>query len=47
VLRIGVRKDDLGAVRAHAWLEVGGRTLDPLAEITFQGFLPLDRPAAR
>lgn len=29
-LRVGVTKSD-GAVRAHAWLEIDGRTLDPEA----------------
>lgn len=28
VLRIGVRRDEVGAFGAHAWLEVDGRTLD-------------------
>lgn len=40
VLRVGVRRDESGVIRAHAWLEVEGRTLDPLATATFQGFVP-------
>lgn len=32
VLRIGVRRDEHGAFRAHAWLEIDGRTLDAGAE---------------
>jgi hypothetical protein len=30
-LHIGVRRDETGAILAHAWLEVAGRTLDPTA----------------
>jgi Transglutaminase-like superfamily len=29
VLRIGVRRGPDGRLGAHAWLEIGGRTLDP------------------
>jgi hypothetical protein len=29
ILRIGVRRDAEGAFGAHAWLEIGGQTLDP------------------
>jgi hypothetical protein len=30
-LLIGVRRDEAGEIAAHAWLVVGGRTLDPVA----------------
>lgn len=33
-LRVGVAKTD-GEVRAHAWLEIGGRTLDPEAPTSY------------
>ncbi len=28
-LVLGVRRDDAGEIAAHAWLEVGGRSIDP------------------
>jgi hypothetical protein len=31
VLHIGVRRDENDVILAHAWLEVGGTTLDPTA----------------
>lgn len=31
VLRIGVKRDAGGAFSAHAWLEIGGRSIDPAA----------------
>lgn len=37
-LRVGVTKTD-GAVRAHAWLEIDGRTLDPDAPSTFRSLV--------
>lgn len=40
-LRIGVRKDETGMLRAHAWLEVDGRTLDPIGNATFLGLTPV------
>ena len=38
-LRVGVTKD-AGAVAAHAWLEIGGATLDPEAA-QYRGLAPL------
>ncbi|KQX62901.1 lasso peptide biosynthesis B2 protein [Angustibacter sp. Root456] len=39
-LRLGVAKID-GAVRAHAWLEVGDRCLDPLGASQFLALAPV------
>lgn len=32
VLRIGVRRDEQGTFAAHSWLELDGRSLDPMTE---------------
>lgn len=37
-LRVGVSKAD-GVVRAHAWLEIDGRTLDPQAPTEYLGLV--------
>jgi hypothetical protein len=46
-VRIGVRRDAEGAVKAHAWLEWNGEVLNDIAEVGTQylpfGSAPFDR----
>ncbi len=44
-LRVGVTKSD-GAVKAHAWLEIDGRTLDPDAPTTYLSLVDVPREGA-
>ena len=43
-VRIGVRCDTEGAVKAHAWLEWNGEVLNDAADVGIQ-YLPFKRPA--
>jgi Transglutaminase-like superfamily len=43
-VRIGVRSDTEGAVKAHAWLEWNGEVLNDAADVARQ-YLPFNRPA--
>ena len=43
-VRIGVRCDTEGAVKAHAWLEWNGEVLNDAADVARQ-YLPFNRPA--
>ena len=43
-VRIGVRCDTEGAVKAHAWLEWNGEVLNDAADVARQ-FLPFNSPA--
>jgi transglutaminase-like putative cysteine protease len=43
-VRIGVRCDTEGAVKAHAWLEWNGEVLNDAADIA-RRYVPFDRPA--
>jgi len=42
-VRIGVRCDTEGAVKAHAWLEWNGDVLNDAGDVARQ-YLPFDRP---
>ncbi|PYG00674.1 Transglutaminase-like superfamily protein [Georgenia satyanarayanai] len=44
-LRVGVTKSD-GVVKAHAWLEIDGRTLDPEAPVTYLSLVDPRREGA-
>jgi transglutaminase superfamily protein len=43
-LRVGVMRDE-GTIKAHAWLEVGGASLDPLAPVAFEVMSPIGGPS--
>jgi hypothetical protein len=46
LLRVGVAKDD-GTVTAHAWVEIDGISLDPMALSRFTALRPVEPAAAR
>jgi hypothetical protein len=43
-LRVGVTKD-AGTIKAHAWLEVSGMSLDPLAPLAFDVMSAIGQPS--
>jgi hypothetical protein len=43
-VRIGVRYDTEGAIKAHAWLEWNGEVLNDAADVA-RHYLPFNRPA--
>lgn len=43
-LRIGVRREDTGALKAHAWLEAGGEVVGDTGDVASR-FVPFDDPS--